>query len=294
MVVLFCCLLFPVAEAFEKLSGAFLAEKECPVFQSIKKQTNPKKQRLIKGESYSLLGENKPGGGWVQIKMPGGEVRWVSKQCGEVTGLIINKPDFFTLAMSSFPAFCSKNKNKRLPECKSQPHSHSFVLHGLWPSNKQGKHPAFCNGSEKRSACDYRPIGLSGKQLAFLEEVMPGVKSCYQRYQWYKHGVCSGMTAEIYFERASGYARWFQNSPVALAFKKHAGKTVMLEQVRGWLKAWGIDSSSSLHCYQAKKGAVFKEIRLYFSGNLVTKPDHHSLIDAPYSNQCPNEFFLEQ
>ena len=35
-----------------------------------------------------------------------------------------------------------------------------------------------------------------------LAEVMPGIADCLDRYEWAKHGTCSGMGADAYFSRA--------------------------------------------------------------------------------------------
>lgn len=55
-----CTLLSPSAVASVKVSGHFVATEACPVYQSIKKKTNPGNHKTEPGTRYPALFLNKP------------------------------------------------------------------------------------------------------------------------------------------------------------------------------------------------------------------------------------------
>ena len=291
-VMLFLLTLFtPCSYAFSKLNGEFFAGESCPAWLSFKKKTNPGEQVINIGQRYPLLGENKLGGFWLQIKLPDGSSRWVEKKCGRVQSVGQSRVDFYTLSLSWQPTFCAMKGKSRI-ECRSK--TKNIVLHGLWPSVFKGKHPAYCGGEVKRAACDYPALGLQQQQLQHLAQLMPAVQSCQQRYQWHKHGVCSGMNASDYFSLAADYTNWFLQSAVARQFEKYAGQEVALQKVVDWFKQWGGGHGVSLHCGNHNGKSVFRELRLYLKDELPAQPTHTAIISAPVSHQCPNRFLLVQ
>ena len=289
--LVFLLLLFfiPPVSAFHKLKGEFVAEKACPAWQSFRKQTNPDGLHTKPGQRYSAIGENKVGGDWLQVRFPQG-LRWVSKQCGQVQASQTIKPDFYTLALTWEPGFCAMKKDRQLPECRRP--SGEFVLHGLWPSVRKGAQPAFCRGDLKKPACSYPPLGLDEKQLLELKTIMPGVLSCRQRYQWYKHGACSDMSSSDYFNRAIAATRWFRSAPVTARFVELSGQKVSKQQVLGWFEGLKASESVTLHCHRAKDGRdELTEVRLYLKYDTVNL---HHLIKAPFSHSCPDIMYIRK
>ena len=69
-------------------------------------------------------------------------------------------------------------------------------MHGLWPQYERG-YPSYC-GPEGRSP--------QRRDLDVVEGVMPSAGLA--RYQWRKHGSCSGLAPSGYFEAvAAAFAR---------------------------------------------------------------------------------------
>ncbi len=283
--------------AFNKLEGVFVIKHKGQAWQSFKKNINPDKQFVSPGETYPLLGENKPGGDWVQVKTEAG-LRWVHKALGQihiteshVKESHVKKGDIYTLALSWQPGFCALNQQRQLPECQNA--QVNWVLHGLWPSNRKPPHPSYCRGSFKKSACDYPPLGLEGSQLLSLAVIMPGVKSCRQRYQWYKHGSCSGLSPGAFFDTAIRYTQWFRNSPVAIRLITHQGKQVSKKAVLVWFRDWGADDGSvTLHCQPLKNQAVLQDIYLYLNRELSNTPSIEQLVKTPFHHECGDRFMI--
>jgi ribonuclease T2 len=96
--------------------------------------------------------------------------------------------DFYVLALSWSPGFCAlEGERKRREQCEPG-RDLGFVLHGLWPQYERG-YPADCG---------YRPLPAGALQEAngvFPDEGLA-------RYEWRKHGACSGKSPAAYFRDA--------------------------------------------------------------------------------------------
>ncbi|SCZ09158.1 ribonuclease T2 [Microvirga guangxiensis] len=94
--------------------------------------------------------------------------------------------DFYVLALSWSPGFCeiSGRKNR---QC--EPGSNlGFVVHGLWPQNEQG-YPSFCEPSGRF---------VPSTAMNEAEGIFPDGNLA--RYQWRKHGTCTGESPSGYFK----------------------------------------------------------------------------------------------
>lgn len=95
--------------------------------------------------------------------------------------------DFYVLALSWSPGFCSvEGDSKNRDQCRSGS-GLGFVVHGLWPQNERG-YPTECG-----------PAGRNPSQqsMQIARQVYP--EEGLARYQWRKHGVCAGSSPTDYF-----------------------------------------------------------------------------------------------
>jgi len=95
--------------------------------------------------------------------------------------------DFYVLALSWSSGFCAvEGDDKRREECASGS-GLGFTVHGLWPQNERG-YPTDCG-----------PAGRTPSRAAIeiAREAIPS--EGLARYQWRKHGVCSGSSPTDYF-----------------------------------------------------------------------------------------------
>ncbi|MDD9920949.1 MAG: ribonuclease T2 [Boseongicola sp.] len=96
--------------------------------------------------------------------------------------------DYYVLSLSWSPTWCALEGDRRnSPQCDEDA-DFGWVLHGLWPQYEQGW-PSYCPTSARNpSRADTRALadlyGSSGSAW----------------HQWNKHGRCSGLSADDYYE----------------------------------------------------------------------------------------------
>lgn len=96
--------------------------------------------------------------------------------------------DFYVLALSWSPGFCELDGDRtRNREQCGEGAGLRFVVHGLWPQNERG-YPSDC-GPAVRSPSR---IALEQAEGVFPTESLA-------RYEWRKHGTCSGSSPSDYF-----------------------------------------------------------------------------------------------
>lgn len=96
--------------------------------------------------------------------------------------------DYYVLSLSWSPTWCALEGDARnSPQCEREL---GWVLHGLWPQNERGW-PSYCHTSERDP---------SRRQTAAMEDIMGTDGAAW--YQWKKHGRCSGLSAQTYFDTA--------------------------------------------------------------------------------------------
>jgi ribonuclease T2 len=121
----------------------------------------------------------------------------------ETRGAPAGSFDFYVLALSWSPGFCETTGS---PNGRKQCEAGSglgFVVHGLWPQNEQG-YPSFCE-----------PSGRFAPRAAVEEAGGLFPDDNLARYQWRKHGTCTGESPSGYF-RAVTRAREILRIPESL------------------------------------------------------------------------------
>ncbi len=101
------------------------------------------------------------------------------------------KFDYYVLALSWSPSFCAgEGRAKKSPQCNAT-RPYAFVLHGLWPQYEIGW-PKDCKLAR-------RPW-VPSKLIATMLDIMPARGLVIHQYK--KHGTCSGLNPESYFNFA--------------------------------------------------------------------------------------------
>lgn len=95
----------------------------------------------------------------------------------------------YTLALTWNPGFCRQSANRNRFQCDPG-NRFGFVLHGLWPDGQGANWPQFCTAAARI------PEVVVRRNLC----AMPS--PALQRYQYAKHGSCSGLPPAAYFDRA--------------------------------------------------------------------------------------------
>jgi ribonuclease T2 len=100
--------------------------------------------------------------------------------------------DYYLLALSWSPTFCADvGDQRRDPQCSPRGRPYAFVLHGLWPQYERGW-PQDCNSPDR----GYVPRPVASRML----DIMPSERLVF--YEYRKHGTCSGLGVDGYFDLA--------------------------------------------------------------------------------------------
>jgi len=107
---------------------------------------------------------------------------------GALAGGKAGEFDYYVLALSWSPSWCEREGDDRnSPQCDPS-EDFGFVVHGLWPQYEKGW-PSDCRSSFRD------PSRSDTRNMA---DVMGSGGSAW--HQWKKHGRCSGLSADAYFE----------------------------------------------------------------------------------------------
>lgn len=98
---------------------------------------------------------------------------------------------YYTLALSWSPTYCqTEDRAQRTAQCRGRPRA--FVLHGFWPQHESGW-PQSCYSGKR----PWVPEAVIDDMI----DIMPGRGLIIHQYA--KHGSCSGLTPEAYFDAAT-------------------------------------------------------------------------------------------
>ncbi len=219
--------------------------------------------------------------------------------------------DYYVLALSWQPAFCESKPDKE--ECQTQTERRydatNFVLHGLWP-NLQGddEHTfGYCNVSrsiirqdQNSDWCDMPDIDLSEKVFQDLSKYMPGSGSCLQNHEWYKHGTCSGMSADAYYKLANALVKRFNDSDFNQYVAQQVGRQVSRRDLLArFTDEFGADADNylSLRCTKVDGDSLLTEIQIALRADLTRADDISNLFpdeDVPTQGNCPQQFQIDR
>ncbi len=100
--------------------------------------------------------------------------------------------DFYVLALSWSPPSCAAARERgewgrsQQMQCGGRPYS--FVVHGLWPQYESGF----------PRECQVPPPRLNRNIVNGMLDIMPSPRLVFN--QWDRHGTCSGLTPQGYFD----------------------------------------------------------------------------------------------
>ena len=142
----------------------------------------------------------------------------------ETRGAPAGQFDFYVLALSWSPGFCEASGDlKGREQCASGARL-GFVVHGLWPQYERG-YPVECEPSGRFPS---RPA-LEEARGVFPDEGLA-------RYEWRKHGTCTGGSPAEYF-RAARRARDLVAIPESLTAPKDTARVLPLDIERAFAEA---------------------------------------------------------
>lgn len=278
------CFVWTEVAAFERLQGTFEFTQSCAASIRIK-ELESNGIVLAAGEHYALMGENRPGGPFVQIRYRNGSL-WVRRSCGRVEderpsqhalqGTQAPGPRAYLLALTWRPGFCSDHpewNECRLPQ-KADLITDQLVLHGLW---LQPASETYCLATDLERQLDQdhqwrklTPLDLDEGLRRGLGKAMPGMTSGLDRHEWVKHGRCTGLEANAYFREALRLLETLQASSFAqFLMSQRQGHGLTLGDLRDHYElsfGRGTGTNLSLVCSGHGAQALITELRIRLQG----------------------------
>jgi len=116
-------------------------------------------------------------------------VAWASAACAAAPEAFVSKGDFdfYILTLSWSPGFCDTGGAEKARDQCAAGAGEGFVVHGLWPENADRPYPSDCGDAGY----------ISGEALRQTHGLYPS--EGLARYEYRKHGMCTGLTPEAYF-----------------------------------------------------------------------------------------------
>lgn len=218
------------------------------------------------------------------------------------------KVDHYVLALSWEPAFCEHNAGK--PECGALDEGDfaatNLTLHGLWPNAVDGDHPFYCGVSandrradEAGDWCALPAPGADQATQAAITEAMPGSRSCLDRHEWIKHGTCTGLDGDAYFDTALHLLREVEATQLANLLRANIGREVSRRDLlQAWERDFGPGTADALEitCRNDGQRAYLLELRLALRPDGLDEPLSGSMLfleGPPPHGGCPPRIYID-
>jgi ribonuclease I len=207
--------------------------------------------------------------------------------------------DYYVLSLEWHPTFCAGRRG--LPECQDPSFDRELVMHGLWPSrlNDPSNSLGYCGvdssiqrNDTAQTRCQMPAVPISQETHDALATKMPGVDACLERHEWYRHGTCSGLDAESYFELADNLVGQANGSRLGRYIVAHAGQTVNASDLIAQARAdWGAaaDGAVKFACSRGGRPAL-SEVRLLLKPSVQDLSGSLTAGDA--QGGCPAAFLI--
>jgi ribonuclease T2 len=167
--------------------------------------------------------------------------------------------DLYVLALSWSPTYCLTDGARRGggdPQCAAD-RPRAFVVHGLWPQFERGW-PEFCQGQNPPRV----PDGTINRML----DIMPSRGLVI--HQWRKHGTCSGLQAQVYFDTTR---RAFERIVIPERFRSpQARPNVTVSEVEAAFVAANPGLSADMMTVTCQQG-MLDEVRVCLSRTLTPR-----------------------
>ena len=163
---------------------------------------------------------------------------------------------YFILAVSWTPSWCAREGDARNDDRCARGSGAGWLVHGLWPQNPDGTWPEFC---------DTPHAAPSRAQTAGMVDIMGSSGLAW--HQWRKHGTCSGLNADGYFDatrRAFATFRFPVQATQADRRIEPAGLTGMVQQDNPNIG----DDMIFATCHSGK----LQELRICLNRDLAPRP----------------------
>lgn len=231
--------------------------------------------------------------------------------------------DRYVLALSWQTGFCQSqhDRNRKEPlECQQPKEAANkadyLTVHGLWPGLPASiAARGVDNNRWMRFGCATRPIpnmpeakasrkcaaeetGLSLEVANKLNQVMPGSggKSCLERYEYAKHGVCFGFDPDAYFSTMVRLNGEVKQSAIGKFLAANYGKTVTRASFDNAVaSAFGKENVKAVKLTCNGNPAYLTEMQIAIKSASINDPlTAASLLPQPHPGNCSKQFVVDQ
>lgn len=173
--------------------------------------------------------------------------------------------DYYVLALSWSPTYCTTSNGRRDRRQCGSGRRFSFVVHGLWPQYERGW-PDFC-----RTARRYVP----NRRIQAMLDIMPSKRLVI--HQWRKHGTCTGLSQQAYFDTTRQLFARFQ-VPARYVAPSRPILTTPEELVHDFIATnlWLKPEMISVQCGRRRDRANLAELRVCFGRDLNPRTCGHN------------------
>lgn len=231
--------------------------------------------------------------------------------------------DSYVLALSWQTGFCQNmhDRNRKEPqECKVQKEAENkadhLTVHGLWPGLPDS---IASRGVDERRwmrfGCATRPIpnmpeakasrkcaaqetGLSLEVANKLNRVMPGSggKSCLERYEYAKHGVCFGFDPDAYFGTMVRLNDEVKQSELGQFLATHYGQKVSRNDFNAVVaRTFGKQNVKAFKLTCNGNPAYLTEMQISLKADSINAPlSAASLLPQPHPGNCAKQFIIDK
>lgn len=228
----------------------------------------------------------------------------------------------YILALSWQTGYChslSERHSKEPSLCKNKQDpidKRSFItVHGLWPSLPASVAARGVDEKRwKRYGCSTRPIpnmpviktshkcsapvtGISLEIASKLAGVMPdaGGESCFERYEYAKHGACFGFNPNDYFGTMVRLSNEVKQQALGKFIQQYYGRVVTRAAFDSAVEeSWGKEAVKSVKLSCQGNPAYLTEIRLTIRADKINLPLHNGSFAAQkHPGNCGESFRLD-
>lgn len=209
--------------------------------------------------------------------------------------------DQYVLALTWHPGFCLERDAK--PECRQMDAfaSEEFVLHGFWPDAV-----SYCGVSDESESLSksgqWCQIDVLPAEDQYFEEtskrsLMPGSheRSCLDRHEWVKHGTCSGLDFDGYYDLSLALVSRFAESKTSDYVAANRGKRVSRSAFyRAVAEDFGREGAWKVQAVCNDNRLT--EVRLMLRADVEPDAAFASWLSGDgerYRAKCGNEFFID-
>jgi len=219
-----------------------------------------------------------------------------SSKAGNLRNSILPLPeatpsfDFYVFSLSWGPTYCISHGNvadcyRRLQSLSQQ---YKLLVHGLWPSRKDGKMLGDCNTGPQ-----IQVVKTSSEPFSTMNEVWPSLKNSrfaeFWGHEYNKHGFCysskmgQGNDYSAYFSKALAlYSNGGYKNLIEKAVGIHPGQEVAFTYAELMQKFTGVLGSQyfELECTTNASAQYLSEVRFYYD------LDFNKLKGFKYHSNC--------